>query len=273
MSRDNGFAFLKEQGAEEIVRRTHIISTNVDKLLNRSFDKLSKVQFNGFLSILEREYEIDLSDYRAELQAFYAQHEVVEKVEDVFEETASDQRKNRKVYIGFAVTLIIVVVGLIVVYMSSSEPKSLELNNTAIDKAKETMKYVAISSAPGTESYEVDTVQNHQLQQQQQSSKSSEVVESVTHEDVILIPTVRIWLGIIDMQTRKRRIETTSERVRLDGSKEWLIVTGHGRLRVEQGDKEFRYKKRNQMLFMVKDGLFQKIDEAEFKARNRGRIW
>ena len=272
MSMEKGFSFLQEQGSEAIVLRTHIIRPNVDKLLNRSFDQLSKLQFNGFVSILEREYKIDLSEFRAEFQAFHNEQEKPKAADDVFVETANNQRKNRKIYIGFIVALIVAIIGVAMIYMSSSTPKHLEINNTAIDKAKETMKYVASSSVPGSESYEVDSVQTQKIQQQQ-SSKSSEIKKSVKHEDVIIIPKVKVWLGIINMNTHKRRVEVTAKPVRLDGSKEWLIVTGHGRMRVEQGDQEFRYKKRTQMLFMVENGIFQPIDKAEFRARNRGRIW
>jgi len=272
MNTDKGFLFLQEQGSAAIALKTHIVRANVDKLLNRSFDKLSKVQLNGFVSILEREYQIDLSDYRAEYLAFHHQQGEPKAVEDVFVETANDQRKNRKVYLGFIIALVVAVVVIAVIYFSANAPKRLEINNTAIDKAKETMKYVAVSSVPGSEAYEVDTVQDQKLQQQQ-SSASVSPEATVQHDDVIIIPRVKIWLGIINMETHKRRVEMTAEPVRLDGSKEWLIVTGHGRMSVEQGDQEFRYSKRDQMLFMVENGLFQPIDKAEFRARNRGKIW
>ncbi len=273
-SNTKDFEALKALGADEIVAKTHIIRHNVDALLNKSFDKFGKVQFNGFVSILEREFRIDLTSYKDEYRAFHSE-EMKDKMpsEEPFVIRSMGNQKKRFI---IPVLLAVAIATVAIAVFISTEGRSkapIEINNTAIDKAKETLATASASSLePGSEAYEVESVQDQKLLEQEKNITEASA-EAVTHEDVVLIPRVKIWMGIINMQTHKRRVEMTKERVRLDASKEWLIVTGHGRLRIEQGEEEWVYKKRDQMLFMIENGIFQPIDKAEFRARNRGKIW
>ncbi len=267
------FEALKALGADEIAAKTHIIRHNVDALLNKSFDQFGKVQFNGFVSILEREFRIDLSSYKDEYRAFHSEKKNEMPSEEPFVIRSMGNQKKRFMIPGLLAVAIATVIIAVFISTEGRSKAPIEINNTAIDKAKETLATASTaSSEPGSEAYEVESVQDQKLLEQEENITEVSA-EAVTHEDVVLIPRVKIWMGIINMQTHKRRVEMTKERVRLDASKEWLIVTGHGRLRIEQGEEEWVYKKRDQMLFMIENGIFQPIDQAEFRARNRGKIW
>jgi len=275
VSSRNPLDILKEIGSESIAEKTHIVKQYIDAILDKSFDKINKVQFGGFVSILEREYQLDLTSLREEYRAFdtsETKHNGPHpKEEDIFVSGASTNRKKRFVAISMVVLLLAIIA--IVVFISNELRSNghIEINNTEIDKAKETLESVSsVNLEPGSESYEVGSVQDKKLMDQESNETQT---DAVVHEDIVLIPRVKIWLGIIDMKTFKRRVEMTAEPIRIDASKEWLIVTGHGRLRVEQGEKEFIYNERDKMLFMVENGIFQQIDKKEFRARNRGRIW
>lgn len=52
---------LKSLGAQKIHEDTHIALRYVQSVIYESFEGLTKVQFLGFISILEREYQLDLS--------------------------------------------------------------------------------------------------------------------------------------------------------------------------------------------------------------------
>ncbi|MDQ7066723.1 MAG: hypothetical protein Q9M40_01265 [Sulfurimonas sp.] len=62
---------LKSLGAQKIYEDTHIPVLHVQAILYSSFDSLQRVQFLGFISILEREYHVDLSSLKASGTAYF----------------------------------------------------------------------------------------------------------------------------------------------------------------------------------------------------------
>lgn len=70
---DQKLAKLKEIGLKEISKSTKLASSKIEDVLEKRFDKLDRVRARGFINILEREYEMDLSDW------LKAQHEYTRK--------------------------------------------------------------------------------------------------------------------------------------------------------------------------------------------------
>jgi len=71
---------LEENTVQTISERTKIAEDNIEYLLNNDFGAIKKVKTLGFISILEREYSIDLSKLKEDAQAYYEKHEVEESV-------------------------------------------------------------------------------------------------------------------------------------------------------------------------------------------------
>ena len=57
---------LQSLGAQKIYEETHIPVLHVKELLSSSYSGFSKVQFLGFISILEKEYSIALDEIKAD---------------------------------------------------------------------------------------------------------------------------------------------------------------------------------------------------------------
>jgi len=64
---------IEENTLPTISRRTRISVENLDALLHHDWSRLQKVQALGFISILEREYQADLSDLKADCRAYFAE--------------------------------------------------------------------------------------------------------------------------------------------------------------------------------------------------------
>jgi cytoskeletal protein RodZ len=71
---------LEENTIKSISQKTKISEDNLENLLGGNFDALKKIKALGFISILEREYNADLSALKEEALAFYS----VEKEENGF---------------------------------------------------------------------------------------------------------------------------------------------------------------------------------------------
>ncbi len=59
-----GLERLKDIGAQKIYEATHISRKNVETIFTKRYEGMSKVQLFGFLTILEREYKVNLDEIR-----------------------------------------------------------------------------------------------------------------------------------------------------------------------------------------------------------------
>ncbi|WP_294952627.1 hypothetical protein [Sulfurovum sp.] len=71
---------LEENSTKTISQKTKISEDNIEYLMNNDFGAIKKVKTLGFISILEREYHIDLSKLREDALAYYAEHDKNENV-------------------------------------------------------------------------------------------------------------------------------------------------------------------------------------------------
>jgi len=65
---------LDKHSIKEISVKTNISASNLQILLDNEFNRLQKVKTLGFISILEREYSLDLTELKEEALAFYVNH-------------------------------------------------------------------------------------------------------------------------------------------------------------------------------------------------------
>ena len=84
----DGFNKLQELGSKAITAATHIPIAHVESILNKEFDTFQKPQFFGFLSILEREYKIDLSALKQEYLFSRAEEEIPQETSSDITETS-----------------------------------------------------------------------------------------------------------------------------------------------------------------------------------------
>ncbi len=65
---------LEEIGLKEVSTRTHIEVKHLEYILNSEFDKLNRSSTVGFIQILSREYNLDLSDWLEEAEKYWSEH-------------------------------------------------------------------------------------------------------------------------------------------------------------------------------------------------------
>ena len=242
-----GFNKLQELGSETIVAATHIPIAHVEKILNKEFEQFQKPQFFGFISILEREYKIDLSDLKQEFLFARAEEEITEETGFDIAETSSKLLENRKALLqnkkviygaaGSVVVLLLIVLISMIDFSSTTEQK-IEINNTAIDQAKKNLNIEPVHAANVEEMMSDNEVESAEFGQDKQEANVSTVevkkvqkqsapalsekskidtLEPVSSTEPMMplyfriVPKGRLWLGIVDAETYRRRVETISE--------------------------------------------------------------
>ncbi len=304
------FEQLQKLGSKEITSATHIPLAHVELILNKEFEQFKKPQFFGFLSIIEREYKIDLSGLKQEYLFALAQEKISQEDNFDLAETSSKAYEkgkslleNRKVVYaaGASVVVLLIIVLMSMIDFSSSKEEKIEINNTAIDKAKKNLNIEPVHAANVDEMMQDNDIESAEFGQDEQEANSTKPKKAKTQsvkkaptkkttkkisraEPVSdmeptmalyfrIVPKGRLWLGIIDGETHRRRVETISEPLLLDAEKEWLIVTGYGHLDMDCGDTTHKFREDKKLLFLYENGICQIIDKEEFKARNRGKLW
>jgi len=92
--------FLIKQGYKKLSAKTFISDVDLEQFLNKDFAKVSKTRALGFIQILEREYDVDLSDLREEYLTFESAHQP-KKVDSLFTEVPMDDGPDWQKYLPY----------------------------------------------------------------------------------------------------------------------------------------------------------------------------
>lgn len=108
---------LREIGIREIARRTHIEPQIISMIIDKDFDGLCKYNADGYIKIIVREFDIDMSEWLSE----YAQAKALQKsqrtccvVDKIPPITNSAEKTNSKS--GFGFFGIIVIIAIVVAF-------------------------------------------------------------------------------------------------------------------------------------------------------------
>ncbi len=124
---------IEENTLPTISRRTRISVENLEAVFHRDWSRLKKVQAMGFISILEREYQADLSDLKADCRAYFAEVGPLEEAEPLVV-TPMEKENGGKLF-----RVLVLILLLIAAYGSwryLSAPMSGESNATSSTPAK-----------------------------------------------------------------------------------------------------------------------------------------
>ena len=254
---------LHDIGAQKIFEQTHIAKKFVEDILNENFTTMNKIQFTGFISILEREYSVDLHALR---DKYNETLNIAAGVDNepfvVSAQETQESSKNKPLYIIGA----IVVAGIILSLMSSSDtPEKKEevaqsivvSESTTIEEAKANLNHLGNATVSKLQKEEIPEV----------------VVEPMHLGKFEVIPRSKLWIGIVDTETYVRTQKLGSIPFELASDKNWLLVMGHGYVNFEVNGEELKYKDENKVWFSYENGSLTKLTRSEFKEKNRGKAW
>ena len=135
---------LREIGAQKIYEDTHISLKHAQSVIHESFEGLTKVQFLGFISILEREYNQDLSMLKEKGLAYFKDEPVKDvSTTSVFIEPAR-AKSPTPIYIMIAL-FVFVLVAYFTIGGDSAPPQTVKIDNSAIVSAQKNINPTAKS--------------------------------------------------------------------------------------------------------------------------------
>jgi len=268
------FEDLQTLGTEKIHERTHISRDKLELLLTKSYAEIGRVKFMGFMSILEREYGIDLSDIKEEYTEFRRNHEEkLPSAPSVILQATSNSRP-KLLIAGVVLILALMVGGYIVQNKMSSEPHEdvMKLTTSAVQVPDEAIELNATdTNATDTNETNITTVATAAVKIGK--NDSNETQSFVTGKSLIIRPVYKVWYGMIDMASGARIQKVTSDPIIVDTTKNWLIVLGHGRIEIDTSEGKTELKEKDTVRFIYENGTLKKLSEEDFIGRNGGKSW
>jgi hypothetical protein len=267
------FEDLQELGCSSIHENTHIARSKVDQLLNKSFGQINRIQFMGFVSILEREYNISLDDLRREYDEYIDSHPDT----TITKKSAILQAKphSKKWWIAggllFIITLIVLASKTQNSLESSPDADVLQLNSASVEVVEMNTSDVNVTD---TNSSEIN-VSKLPIIPTTDSNQSSVSKSSETNFGNIstIIPINKVWVGMLDIETGMKTQKITDQPITLTNTKETLFMFGHGRLMLVDSDKNSTLDERHTVWFLYEKGKLYQLSHAQFRSKNRGANW
>lgn len=280
-----GLKRLKEIGAQKISEQTHISRNHIQAVIHGSFEGMRKIQFLGFISILEREYGIDLSELRKSGLEYFAD-EVYSLEKEMFKTPKNPQRTSSVI-----ILLILFIIAVIIYYGYSSQEGS-QLGSSTIEKItvnaleeNDTQKLESVE-VNKTEVLEANVTEDRKTDLVEETLPPAPVLEPIKKEEVAqvkektpvkqsfkLVTTQKLWVGYIDAQTHKKYQKVIKGEFSLDPSKDWLLSLGHGNVDVYVNGIKKAFKSPKHLYLVYKNSSFTKVSSKRFRKLNRGRLW
>jgi len=254
----SGFEKLQEIGVQKIHEKTHISRDHAQAILDENFEDFTKIQFLGFISILERDYDIDLFDVKESGLVYFENKGSLDKDKNKVFVVLSEKKSYKKIYIVLIV-LFFAIAGFYAFLISSDVSKPVTVDNSLIEDVQNNIKAVDTADENQTEAVEIEVAE---------PPKEEIIVKSFK-----VIPNAKLWVGYIDLSTYKKYQKTLTNEFELDPKKEWLLSLGHGNVSFEIDGEMREFHSKKNMRFVYKDGELREINFQEFKQLNKGRGW
>lgn len=281
---------LEDLDLKEVSEKTRIEIEFFQALLAKDFEELEKFNVRGFLKILNREYNIDLSDMLEEYEAFLNKDE--EKIENEAKvvtnvDQYSKESSNWWLWLLIGVVLVAIIVLVLkfdllkgFVNETNEESSSVAVVQT-ISEAQNNLEENNMSVENTEELNQIQTIIQEEENLSQNATTSTQTLnEAITSADeglkkeAIFSTDGKVWVGFIDLETRTNSSIVTDNNFSVDLSKDQLLLIGGTALTLidEKGEIQ-TFPAGNSKRFLVKDGAIKSITLSEFISYNKGKEW
>ena len=261
---------LQNIGVQKIHEDTHISRSDAESIIHERYSQLRKVQLLGFISILQREYELDLSSLKNNALAYYKEEEITSKNKSGVFVVAKKTKNSSQIYIVIIAVIFLAAVSISIGFNSKEDVVEVQsVENKIIQDVKKEIK-----------SQELDI--NSSLIDENITKIEKLIpeveIEPVQPEKVELQPFTikaksKVWIGYIDVETNKKYSKVVKNKLTLERDREWILILGHSYVTIRANGIDYKFSTKEQLRLHYKDGVVNKISLKEFKKLNRGRKW
>ena len=249
----NALEKLQQIGTQEISAKTHISIEEMRAILEERFDRFNRTKAVGFIKILEREYDVDLSEW---MTAFDEANTQNTDGEEIFVYAKSDEGSTARVV---SILFIAVVVGAVAFFFwRSSTPPPVTTQSdpqTLVGEAKEAIAVAAQEEAQALAPVEVEA--------------KEVILQEPARMEFYVESEVDLWVGSYYTQTAQRDGRIIQGRFDLDKSQDQVITFGHGRFTLVYGEQRFSPDNDQLHRFRLRDGVLSQMSAPRPATRSQ----
>lgn len=276
---------LKQIGAREIAKNTHMALGKIEDILNLNFENLKdKATTIGLIKILEREYNVQLQKWVEDYKGFWENeiHQEEELTKAINIKIAHEAvAPNNPIKSWFIIALILLIIGIgIYIYSNFIFSQEVNIENALLDNNGENIALV--DSSILDESNTQSEIAQSPLEANDEDLPTSVFLDEEMHANeetpsfkkVEIKPLSSVWVGIIYLDTKQKTSLITDKSLEIDITRPQTIITGHGMLEIDNNQEILQYHLADKMRFYVDDeGNFSEINNAQYKQYNGGIGW
>lgn len=290
----------KQLGIKNMSKKTYITEQNIVAIMNRDFKSLQKTKAFGFINILEKEFDLDLSDWSREYREYLKENGDGEdkELKKIDEAPKNERVKSLLKVVAISISLVLIVLAWFFYYSNNLELKSSKSSTedmqNLVKEAKVNLEHTkemndselkiiyedSNSSSVVEDNSSISEDKNISTPIVKESNstaiKKSEVVEdeseSIAKDELYIQPIYKAWIGVIYLDNREKKSYTTVDKIYIDTDREQLIALGHDKVKLFLNQKEFNFDS-DRLRFIYRDGELKTLTFSEFRELNRGRNW
>jgi len=96
---------------------------------------------------------------------------------------------------------------------------------------------------------------------------------ALKESNAFILPNSKLWVGIIYFDNNKRKSFLGKEKLELNASRDQLITTGHGHFSIEFNGVMKKFKSKDPIKLLIRDGNISVISNKKYKELNKGSLW
>ncbi|MDR2639392.1 MAG: hypothetical protein LBC09_06130 [Helicobacteraceae bacterium] len=248
----NGFETLKTMDIGEMYRKTHISAAELQAILAKRFENFNRAKALGFFKILEREYNLDLSELAAEYEAFYG----AKNQDDQIFVVAKEEKNRAGKYLIVVLALIAVTLGGTFAHLtgnpqssqnatrSASASNAVATPNPLVEEAKQTIAEPKVEETLAPIPIEPSAEERRQISAAMQ---------------FYVQPEGDLWIQITYLDTGQREQRTISSRYDFDPARDAEFLFGHGRFKLIYGSDTIEPQTNLRQRLRLSDGALTRI--------------
>jgi cytoskeletal protein RodZ len=270
-----GLEELKNLDYELVVSKAHIMQSTLEHILNKRFDKLNPVKAKGFIKILEREFDLDLSDWMQEFDAYYSVKEPeIATIDKLNAEVVKNAKKTSpKLALSLFGVAAILGLGYFVYLQQNSVSPDANGSASLQNEINESNASMAFNISFDANKTDVNATKDANATEQNKTeinntkqTAAALVAPGAAQKIFYVEPTKKVWIGIRYLDVNKSRwFETVSEhKFDFNSSREQLIAFGHSQVKFVLGDNVINSRAGGKVRYYYKNGKLKEIGEEEY---------
>ncbi|EAJ6152036.1 hypothetical protein CK565_01500 [Campylobacter lari] len=284
---------LEDLNLLEVQKRTQIEIACLEYIIKKDFKSLSRFNVNGFIKILQREYELDFSNFLEEYHVYLEENGIEKKNHvHISPRMNSYTKESSSVWYIVIIVVVLLIVALAWGVSRFFQSSTLDENTTNVLNQEQVVleEKVDENETSVLNFFADDAMENNEtnatiLEPISENNNTEKTLEdnassNMPEENIILLnesiikPSAELWIGMVDLKTFRKSSLTIKNDYVLPLDKDMLITTGHAAFSLnDENNNTLEFKNGVSKFLMIKDGKIKQITKAEFIKENRGKLW